>query len=277
MAFEKNREKLNESKSCMNFKKSTIVISELVLFVALTGCGRIFQKPTLSLDAITIGEIRHRVEQNYLRFSTAKVRAKISLESPQMSFMANSNINIKKPDSLMINLSAGLGLGIGSIFLDKNQFLLYSSLDNTIYTGNPDSVNLRQFLLVDIKFEDIVQAFSGLHLIKTHEQESLQLNHKQYLLIGKMGDFVLKYWVDPKKFVVTEYELINQSGKTIIKFEYDQFVKTNRVILPKTIRISQPDQRTRMTIVVTSLVVNEELSQNDFLFKIPDNAVKVSL
>ncbi|OQX95875.1 hypothetical protein B6I21_03190 [candidate division KSB1 bacterium 4572_119] len=253
------------------------VLLIILITTLATGCGKIFRKPTLSLDSITIGEIRHRVEQNYLKFKSVKTQAKLSLESPQMSFMASSTIKVKTPDSLIVKLSAGLGFGVGSIFIDKNQFLLYSAFENVVYHANPDSVDIRRFLLVDVKIEDIIQVFSGIHLIKPHERELLKIDEKKYLIIGTNGGYIMKYWVDPKMYVVTGYEMLERDGKTIIEFEYSQFMKSKGVFVPKMIRISQPDKKTRMTIMFSHFKVNADLDKKDFFIKIPDGVERIEL
>ena len=247
----------------------------ILLFIS--GCARIFHKSTLSLDSVTIGEIRHRVEQNYLKFHSAKAKAKISLESPQISFTANSAINIKMPDSLLIKLSAGLGFGVGAIFMDGNQFLIYNSLENFVYIANPDSVDLKRFLFIDINLEELIQAFSGLHLIQPHTKESLKIDNNQYLLVGSENNYLMKYRIDPKRFVVNSYELSDSLGHVIVKFEYSRFAKIKGVTVPKTIRISQPEQKTRMTIVFTTLTINSKLKPKDFEIKLPDNVDRILL
>ena len=204
--------------------------------------------------------------------------------------MASSTIKVKTPDSLIVKLSAGLGFGVGSIFIDKNQFLLYSAFENVVYHANPDSVDIRRFLLVDVKIdsihdlndvelkiEDIIQVFSGIHLIKPHERELLKIDEKKYLIIGTNGGYIMKYWVDPKMYVVTGYEMLERDGKTIIEFEYSQFMKSKGVFVPKMIRISQPDKKTRMTIMFSHFKVNADLDKKDFFIKIPDGVERIEL
>jgi len=259
-----------------NLNRVAITIT-LVLLILITNCARVFRKAPLSADQITIAEIRDRVEQNYLKLSSMKARAKLSVESPQMSFMANAAINLKMPDSLMIKLSAGFGIGIGSIFIDQDQFLLYSSLDNNVYVGSSDSADFNHFLPIKLEFEDLIQVFSGIHLIKSHKKELLKIDKNQYLIMGAINNHVLKYWVEPKKFVVTEFQLLDRQGKMLVKFEYDNFIKNSRVWLPKTIRLSQPDRKTRLTIVVTNFNINKRMKEKNFKIKIPDGVGRIEL
>ena len=107
----------------MNKFNARVIISiKVILLILISGCATIIHKKPLSTEDITVAEIRHRVEQNYLKLHSLKAKAKVSVESPQMSFVTNSSINLKTPDSLMIKLSAIFGIGVGSVFLIESNF-----------------------------------------------------------------------------------------------------------------------------------------------------------
>ena len=253
------------------------IIIVIVSVALLSGCASIFRKAPLSADQTSIAEIRHRVEQNYLKFHSLKAKARISVESPQMSFMANSTINLKKPDSVKIKLTAGFGLGIGSVFLDNKQFLLYNSFENTVYSGCPDSINFQDFFPVDIKMEDFLQVFSGIQLLKSFEKEFLTIDKNQFLIIGSLINGAMRFWVDPKKFVVTNYQLIDSDNNVLIQFEYKKFFKKKGVRMPKTIRIFQPKRKTRLTLVFSNSDVNVRMKEKDFNIKMPYNVEMINL
>jgi len=251
------------------------------LFVAVVlvfaGCAGTLSTSKPDLNSMSIAQIRHRVEQNYLKFQSARAKAKISLESPQLSFTANSAIRIKMPDSLLIQLNSGLGFGVGAIFIDRNQVEIYNSMENALFEGHPDSLSFRRFLMIDVSFDKLLQAFSGIHLIEQHKREMLQIDDNKYLIIGSKNGYTLKYWIHPRRFVVQKYQLMDNSGKVLLEFKYDQFVKSHNVYLPKTVRISQPAQKSRLTIVFTTVNVNAKMQPKDFQMRIPKNVERVIL
>ncbi|MBL7095291.1 DUF4292 domain-containing protein [candidate division KSB1 bacterium] len=254
-----------------------LLLVAIISVSLLSGCAGIFRKVPLSTDQTTIAEIRHRVEQNYLKFRSLKAKAVLSVESPQMSFMASSTIHLKKPDSVKIKLTAGFGLRVGSLFLDNNQFQLYNSFENKLYSGCPDSMNFQDFFPVDIKMGDFLQIFSGIQLLKSFEKELLTVDKNKYLVIGSDEYGAMKFWVDPKKFVVTEYQLIDSNNNILIQFEYKKFIKIKGVRLPKTIRIFQPERKIRLTFVFTNSDVNARMKEADFMIKVPENVKKIHL
>jgi outer membrane lipoprotein-sorting protein len=261
----------------MTIKYCRVLIVAIISGLLISGCAGIFKSSPLSVDQTSIAEIRHRVEQNYLKFHALKAKAVLSLESPQMSFMANSTIHLKKPDSVKIKLTAGFGLNIGSVFLDNKQFLLYNSFENTLYSGCPDSINFREFLPVDIKIENFLQIFSGIQSLKSLEHEILSVDKKQFLVSGAYENGAMKFWIDPKNFVVTKYQLIDSDNNILIQFEYKTFLNQKNVRQPKTIRIFQPEKKTRLTLVFSNTDVNPRMNENDFIIKMPENVKKIQL
>lgn len=252
---------------------SAVIITILIF---ITGCAGLIQKKPLTLDNLTIAEIRHRIEQNNLKYHSMKANAEISVESAKVNFSAKSNIKIKKPDSLLMTIKAPFGIGFGTVFIDQNQFLVYNSFDNTVYTGDPQKLKRTQFLPIDIKLENIFQAFSGIQLIDFFDRDSLAIDHNKYLVIGLKNNQTMKYWIDPKKFVVTEFQLLNDE-KPLVVIEYKHFVKSDQILLPKLIQITQPGQRTRLTILYADRAPNCQLSPTDFEIRIPEQAVKIEL
>jgi outer membrane lipoprotein-sorting protein len=242
-----------------------------------SGCAGILKRPVLSTDQISIPQIRHRIEQNYLKFQTLKAKARISIESPQMSFTANATVFLKKPDTLKIQISAGFGLGFGAVFVDSKQFLLYNSFENVVYSGCPDSIELPAFLPVDVKLDDLLQFFSGLQLLKTFKHEVLAIDQNKFLVTGSDEIGALKFWIDPKKFVMTQNLIIDSTNKTILQLDYQKFYKHQGVQLPKTIRLYQPERKTRVTIFFVDLDINAQFKETDFFIKIPENAERVAL
>ena len=57
----------------------------------------------------------------------------------------------------------------------------------------------------------------------------------------------------------------------------EELIGFDLVILPKLIQITQPTQKTRLTILYTSREPNCRLNENDFKIKIPEQAEKIEL
>lgn len=243
----------------------------------IAGCSHLSKHAPLTLDRVTIAKIRQNLEQNNLRFRSMMAHAEISVESPKINFSAASKIILKNNDSLLVQVKAPFGIGAASIFIDKNQFKVYNSFENSLYYGDPQKINLRQFFPIDIKYENIFNIFSGSHLLDDFEKDSLAIDKNQYLIIARNKDQIQKYWIDPNKFVVTELLSYNATTKNLVRLECKQFEKTNNLNLPKLIQITQSDRKTRLTILYSDRKVNCKLNAEDFIFKVPDQVERIQL
>jgi len=258
-------------------KRITPLSVVIINLIIVAGCSHLSKRVPLSLDRITIAQIRYNLEQNNLRYRSMLAHAEISVESPTINFTAMSKIVLKKNDSLLIQIKAPFGIGAASIFIDKTKFLVYNSFENSLYFGDPQKINLKQFFPIDIKFENIFQVFSGIHLLDYSENDSLAIDNNQYLVVLTDRDKIQKYWIDPEKFVVTEFQLTGLKNEKLVSLEYKQFEKTNKMFLPKLIQITQSSRKTRLTILYSDRKINCPLDEKDFKFKVPDQVTRIHL
>jgi outer membrane lipoprotein-sorting protein len=98
----------------------------------------------------------------------------------------------------------------------------------------------------------------------------------KYLITLASDTFVRKYWVDPKKFVVTDFHLYN-GDSLFVKQEFRKFSKERGVMLPKIIRINNPGGHQRVTVFYTDRKTNSRLKSKDFYIKIPKQVKVINL
>lgn len=263
------------------FEIPEVILKRIFLVVLpvllLMNCAQLLRKRPLSTENISVYDVKGRVKQNYLKLFTIKGRAHLSMEMPGMGFTAASNIILKMPDSLSIKVRAGLGLGIGSIFIDGKQFTIYSVMENRVYYGDIESFNLNQFLQINIKFQELFGLISGIPLIEESDHSILSIDGNKYLVTIKTDSLIKKYWVDPRRFVVTDLHLYNKKNELVIKQEFRQFYKEKGVVLPKIIKINRLKGKERVTLMYTNRKTNEKLKPEDFSIKIPDNTHRIDL
>lgn len=251
----------------------------LLFFIILlfTNCANVFQGKPLSLENVTVQKIRSRVEENYWKLKSIKGRAHLSIESPEMGFTAFSNISLKLPDLLNVEVKAGLGFGVGSILVRNNQFVVYSSMENVVYYGDVQSFNLNKIGLADIQLKELMGLAAGLPLIPAIGKSSLDIDDNKYVITLQSDSLLKRYWVDPKKFVVTNFKIYKDDNQIFVQQEFSQFKKERGVYLPKVIKITRPEKRQRVTLFYTDRSTNKNINSDEFTIKIPDNAQKIKL
>ena len=249
----------------------------LISVLLLVNCSRVLHKKPLSTEDITVREIRRQVKQNYLKLTAIKGRAHLTMEMPGMGVNAVSNIALKMPDLLTIEVKAGFGMGIGSVSVIKDSFTVYSAMENRVYSGNINSFDLSQFFQVKLDFGELIGLISGVPLIEESKHAILSINDNKYLISIKNDQLIKMYWVDPKKNVVSDFHLYDNNKKLIVKQEFRQFHKERGVYLPKIIKVHRPQRKERVTLMYTNRKTNGKIETKDFSLNIPKNTKKINL
>ncbi len=249
----------------------------IVAVVFLLDCAGQMKKPILTLEGVTLAGIRYRVEQNNLRYRSAKAEVEVSVESPRINFTAGSRLLIKQPDSLLLTIRGPMGIGYGLLFIDHQKFVIYNSFENQVYTGDPRRYNGSSLLPIDIPINQLILAVSGLQQLTDAPHDSLTMDRNKYLIISSQDQLTRKFWIDPTRFVVTEFQLLDDNDRVMLQIEYQQFEQLGRLFLPRLIRFFQPHQNTRITLLYKYREANCRLAEKDFSFKIPEQAHWIEL
>ncbi|MDZ7261202.1 MAG: DUF4292 domain-containing protein [candidate division KSB1 bacterium] len=254
-------------------------IKPIVLFCLLgvIGCAPFYRRETLDLNRITLQEIKARVESNFLELEGLKGKAQVTIEMPGAAYNAFSTVTLKMPDSLLIKIEVIFGIDVGCFFADRKNFSIYSPFQNKIYNGALDSLDLSRFFQIELNYDDLLEIFSGVPRISEGNSYHLSIDNGRYVLLTQADHGVRKYWIDPKKFVITNYQLFDSKGTLLLTKEFHQFKKEAGVFLPRSIKVERPGAKERFTLFYTDRQTNAKIASEDFQLKVPHNAEKIKL
>ena len=249
----------------------------MIMLFSIAGCGRVLQKEPLSTENITISQIRERVKENYSRLNSIRTKARIIAEMPGLGFTAMSEAVLKMPDQLKVEIRAGFGMGVGSIRLEGQNFIVYSAMENRAYYGNIDSTDISRFFQINLGFRELLNLLSGSPYFSDNQNTKLTIDDNKYLIHINSEDRIKKYWIDPEKFVITDFQLYAGPDSLIFSQELRNYRKSRGIYLPKLIRVTHPQGHERLTVMFEERSINQKIDANEFYIKIPENAEKVKL
>jgi outer membrane lipoprotein-sorting protein len=197
-------------------------------------------------------------------------RGSVSFESPEVAGSAFFAMSLKKPDSLLIMLEGPFGIDAGFLFLSREKFVLYNSLENRVFTGVPSPAAIRSVLPIELTFEQIMEAFTGGFRLPTAVPEHSGMEDETYRVSYRREGKVHTYWIDPAYSLVTRYEVRDSSGVLLIEASSSRVVEKAGVPVPGHVSITFPEDGRRLTIHYTSIEVNGE--DVSFDYTIPPNA-----
>jgi len=215
------------------------------------------------------------VARNFNNLQSFEGKARVIIELPGKNYNGFSNVFMKLPDSIYVKTEAILGIDIGGLFLDKRFFAAYAPRDNILYYGESESLDLRDFLEVEIDTDELVEVFTGLNQIVINETSNLTFAGEKFVVTTQLDKQSLIYEVDPDKYIVTKSQLIDAEGKVILLKEYRRLRKTKGLVLPRIIKLTRPQARERITVYYTNQKINKKIGAEKFKIKLAKNTKKV--
>jgi len=194
---------------------------------------------------------------------------------PGQGYNGFAQVLVKPPDSIYVKTEAILGIDIGVMFLSEKYFAVYAPRENTLYYGEAESLDLRDFLQIEIEREQLVEIFTGLTQLQSDSTTTLSEENGKFLLTGRLAEGLMKIWIDPGKNVVVQSEVTDGSGVVILKKEFQRFKRKDGIYLPQIIKITRPIARERLTLLYTRQKVNKEIEPGKFKLRTSKNAKKV--
>lgn len=228
-----------------------------------------------NLSNFTPEDLQLRVARNLHNLHSFEGKARVIIELPGKSYNGFSNIFMKLPDSVYVKMEAILGIDIGGLFLDQRFFAAYAPRDNILYYGEAESLDLRDFLKIEIDTDELFEVFTGLNQIVVNDTSKLIFAGGKFVITTQLEQQSLIYEVDPEKYIVTKSQLIDAEGKTILLKEYRRLRKTKGLVLPQIIKLTRPQARERITVYYTNQKINKKIAAEKFKIKPAKNAKKV--
>lgn len=250
-----------------------VVISTAIGF--FTHCGAFLKSKTPDISKVTPEYLQAKVIQNLQKLKTFEGRARVIIELPGAGYNGFSEVFVNMPDSVLVRTEAILGIDVGLLFMDHRYFGAYAPKENTLYYGEIEILDLRDFLQVELDTEQLFEVFTGLTNLEVDSSSRVSFTDGKFLITNRQEREVVKYWIEPEKFIVTKYELVNNHGKTVLIQEFTRLRKKEGLVVPQTIRLTRPLARERVTVYYTKQKINQSIPSRKFRLKIPKNAKQI--
>ncbi len=250
----------------------------MTALVILTGCSRFSRGPALDIDTATVSQVREVLYRNARNLQSFYGQGQVSIESPRQTFTGAITTQMLPPDSVHVKLEAMLGIDVGILFADQQDFILYSPLDKLCYVGSSrDSLRLQSFIGFNMEFQQLLQALSGTAVIPDLNDAKLSATETELIVTGWKEAFTYEFLIDPTLGVVTRVKITDIWDRVVRVEEYKRHQIINKIRVPQLIRISRPEQLESLTVFYKNIMINHDLEPKSFYIKLPDDILKLEL
>jgi hypothetical protein len=206
-----------------------------------------------------VGEVLGRVRQRDELIKTLKGNGDITVESPEASNSGSFEVDVKKPDSLLVELNGPFGIHVGTLALSPQQFIFYNWRDHHAIIGKPDGTTLQSMFRITLSHDEILKLFTG-EFLSYDERDSLEqfsVVDGLYVVRFLTHDGVKEYRIDPEAFTVAGYRLLDTRGKAIVIALASRFDAEQDVSMPRVLRIIAPEDHRSITIAYGDVKLNQ--------------------
>lgn len=256
----------------------TLSVASLLVFASLlllAGCagGRPSAAPVPPfLEALEVWPDVYR--QNFEKIRSFTGKARLSVESEQFSGNVSMETNWINPERLFLKVEGPLGLDVGQIFVGANRFIWYNQYENHFISGSVNDPYLNRFMRTNITFADMkynVLGYAG------NWEEPLQLRNGMHgVFFTQIEDIEYQYLVNPETGLLENYEA-RREGRPFMRYDFKNYRVIDGIYVPMIIQITMIDQKERITIFYTDIVLNQPVDLQKLTIQIPSKVVQLNV
>jgi len=207
------------------------LISFLLLIFLLSACSTTKQKSTTGAKfgdrSVTAINPNHFATNDNLL-----IKASLSINFPGQKNSASSTIEIAGLDSLLIKITAFLGISVGQLYATPNEFIMNNNFESTTYVGIPSEENIMKAAFIPFSYNDLVCILKSIPTQNISEYKYRTENNVfEYLDANKRE---LIYF---NNFFISKIVRFDKKGNEIFSVEYSDFATFGEKKLAKKISV----------------------------------------
>ena len=249
-----------------------VLIAAWGLACILPSCASRDATIELNTDLVPAQALVARVEAKAHRLRSLVGRGSMTFDSPRLSGSAFFSLSVRKPDSLLVRLEGPFGIDLGTLFLSRDRFVLYNSMENRVMTGDPAAASFRALLPFDLSYDQMMDAFTG-GFGFVHEGASLtryEVDGEQFHLTYALGDRTCDYWIDPEYLTIAKQQIRNSDREIVMETVSSSVMEEEDVCAPRRVTVSFPEEHRQLSVVYSNLDLN--VAEVPFDYTIPPSA-----
>ena len=247
-------------------------IATVATVLLLSSCSPKPSELLLDTKAVTASTLISLVQERQNKLQSVVGKGTVTFESPEIAGSAAFELSLKRPDSLLVTFEGPFGIDLGTLFISREKYLLYNSMENRVITGIPTSAAIRSLIPFDLTMDQVIGAFSGSFPMPSDSQslQTFSIEDEMFLLTFRCGKNLCRFWVDNRDVLVRKYEVRNEHDDLIMDATSSSFAEDGAVHAPKRIRIRFPGQDRQVSVSYSSITLNDP--NPSFAYTVPPNA-----
>ena len=214
--------------------------------------------------------VMEMVRQRIDAVGTLRGEGVVTIESPEESGSSSFTLNLKKPDSILVNLSGPFGIRFGTLQFTRAQFVFYNYQDNYAFVGKSDGSTLHSMFNLRMTFDQVMRAFTGEFFAPgAAAPDSFSTDGESYVFSYRNGAEREEYRIDGQDYFVRSYRVIDPEGRATLTATAAEPEEDDGLVTPRLLRVVFPRERRSISVAYSEVEVNREASCS---FTVPKSA-----
>ncbi len=221
---------------------------------------------------LPIERIFQRLEENCKSLETFEATGTISVDSKIFKNSGDFKFLMKKPDSLLINITGPFGINFATAAVAKTRLVYLNELTNQVLYTNTTQENIKKLLRVDISFEELIDIMTGCIVINPEGsvKQSSRVEEDQYIITQERSGYLYKYWIDIRNLAVSKNLIHDKEGNILIDLQFGNFIEIEGIIIPRVINLTNSVRNENIKINYSKVSVNKR--NLDLKIYVPEDA-----
>ncbi len=233
------------------------------LFLALVflyACSS--SKQDEDIQKIPIKAIKARVNSNSSLIQSLEASGIISFDSPENSGTGDIEIKIKKPDSVYVKIGGPFGISIAVALITRKDFVYYNVQENKVIMGPSTELNIGAILRIKVSFDELINSFTGSFHFQDESVDSTAAESQNNLYVLQVNNSygVEEYFIEPDKFTIQRYDMLDKDFKSRIEVGYSNYSSESsngkEINFPNKIVIRNPEKKQSVYLDYDSKDIN---------------------
>ncbi|MBM4175583.1 MAG: DUF4292 domain-containing protein [Ignavibacteria bacterium] len=240
-----------------------------VLMIGFYSCTPVQKRVSPPLP---IERIFQRLEENCKSFETFEAAGTISVDSKTFKNSGDFKLLIKKPDSLLINITGPFGINFATAAVSKTRLIYLNELTNQVLYTNTTQENIKKLLRVDISFEELIDILIGCIVINPEGsvKQSARVEEDQYVITQERNGYLYKYWIDIRNLAVSKNLIHDKGGNILIDLQFGNFTEIDGIVIPRVINLTNSVRNESIKINYSKVYPNKR--NIDLKIYVPEDA-----
>jgi outer membrane lipoprotein-sorting protein len=237
----------------VRWRRAALITSALLF----AGCATSLRTAReLTLDPDTVKEmVRRRIDA----VGTLRGEGVVTIESPEESGSSSFTLDLKKPDSILVNLSGPFGIRFGTLQFTRERFVFYNYQDNYAFIGKSDGSTLHSMFNLRMTFDQVMRAFTGEFFSPgATAPDSFSTDGESYVFTYRLDGGRTEYRVDGRDYFVRSYRVIDSSGRATVTATASEPEEDDGVVTPRLVRVVFPAERRSISVAYSEVEINRE-------------------